>query len=113
MHTPYGDTTYIRGVIERGNKHLRWALNLGGCRNLLKDGIQKGGDIFGGLLVVLAHPALLSRAVDGLKVQLFFAGIEAKHQVEDHILHLFRAAVRLIDLVDDDDRLEPHLYSLL
>ena len=113
MHTSYGDTTDIRGVIERGNQHLGWSFDLRRCWDLLEDGIQERGDIFGGLLVVLAHPALLSRAVDGLKVQLFFAGIEAKHQVEDHILHLFRAAVRLIDLVDDDDRLEPHLYSLL
>ena len=80
---------------------------------MLKDGIQKGRNIFCGLLVVLAHPALLSRAIDGLKVQLFFTGIEAKHQVKDHILHLFGTAVGLIDLIDDDDGFEPHFDSFL
>ena len=65
------------------------------------------------MLVVLAHPALLSRAIDGLEVKLLFAGIEAKHQVEDHILYLFGAAVWLVDLVDDYDGLQSHFDGLL
>ena len=113
MYATYGDTADIGRVVQRGDKHLCWAFDLRGSGDLLEDGIQQGGDIFGRLLVVFAHPALLGRAIDGLEVKLLFAGVEAKHQVEDHILYLFGAAVGLVDLVDDYDGLQSHLDGLL
>ena len=113
VHTPHGDTPHVARVVERGDEHLCGALDLLGRGDLLDDGVEEDGDVLRGGLVVLAHPALLGRAIDGLEVQLLLARVEAKHQVEDHVLHLLGTAVGLVHLVDDDDGLEPHLDGLL
>ena len=58
------------------------------------------------------HPAFLGRAVKNWEVELLVRGIEAREQVEHLVHHLGRARVGAIDLVDDDDGLQPHLQRL-
>ena len=70
-------------------------------------------DIIGRRLPVLAHPALLGRAVDDGEVELILGGVELAHEVEDHLIDLLGAAVGLVNLVDDDDGLEAYLKGLL
>ena len=65
------------------------------------------------MLPVVRHPSLLGRTEEGREVELFFCGVEAEHQIEDHLLYLRRTTVGFIDLVDDHDRLQSDLNSFL
>ena len=65
------------------------------------------------MIIVLAHPAVLGRTVNYREVELVFCSIEVAHQVEHHLVHLFRATVRLIYLINNDDRLQSELQCLL
>ena len=58
------------------------------------------------------HPALLGRAVEDREIELLLGGVERGEQVEDLVEHLDRPRVGPVDLVDDDDRLEPDLERL-
>ena len=113
VHTAHGDAAHIAAVVQRRDEHLGITLEHLGLGDVLDDGIEHGGDVVGGLLPVLAHPAFLGRAEDGGEVQLVFARIEVAHQVKHHLLHLVGAAVGLVHLVDDNDGLEAELKGLL
>ncbi len=52
------------------------------------------------------RPAVAARGEQGRKIELRLVGVQQREQVEDLVMHRFRAGVRPIDLVDDDDRLE-------
>ena len=58
------------------------------------------------------HPAFLGRAVEDREIELLLAGVERGEQVEHLVHHPDRPRVRPVDLVDDDDRLEPDLERL-
>ena len=113
MYAAYGDTAHVVAVVEAGDEHLRVALE--GCwgGDIFDDGVEQRNDVVGGLVPVGRHPALLGRAVDGDELQLVLRGVEAEHEVEDHLLHLVGAAVGLVHLVDDHDGLEANLNCLL
>ena len=108
-----GDTAYIFGVVERGDEHLGLSGIILRAGDGLDDGVEQGQDIVGGLVDIGAHPALFCRAVEGGEVELLFGGVEAEHEVEYHLLHLFGAAVGLVDLIDHHDGLEADFYSFL
>src|SRR3546814_3871801 len=46
------------------------------------------------------------------EIELVVIGVEADEQIEHLVEHFLRARVRPIDLVDDDDRLEPERERL-
>ena len=108
-----GDAAHVRGIFQGGNEQLRRALDHRRSRDHVEDGVQQRGDVAGRLLPVERHPALLRRTVHGHEVQLLLGGVQVEHEVEDLLLHLVRAAVRLVHLVDDDDGLLAHLDGLL
>ena len=58
------------------------------------------------------HPALLGRAVEDREIELLLGRVERGEQVEDLVGDLGRAGVGAVDLVDGDDRLQPHLQRL-
>ena len=60
----------------------------------------------------MGHPALLARAVEDREVELLVGGVERGEEVEDLVDDLGGAGVRLVDLVDRDDRLEAELQRL-
>ena len=53
------------------------------------------------------HPALLGGAVEDRKIELRLARVERGEEVEDGVQHEVRLGVGAVDLVDDDDRLQP------
>ena len=53
------------------------------------------------------HPALLGGAVEHRKIQLRLARIERGEKIEDIVQHNVRLGIGAVDLVDDDDRLQP------
>ena len=58
------------------------------------------------------HPALLGGSVENGEIELLFAGVERGEQVEHRIGDFRRPGIGAIDLVDDDDGLQPHLERL-
>ena len=113
MHAAYGDTTRIVGVVQRSDQHLRRTLQLLGSRDMLQDAVQQRTDVVRRLLPVIAHPSVLGRSVDDGEVQLVFRSVQAEHQVEHHLIHLFGAAVGLVHLVHHHDGLQSYLEGLL
>ncbi len=58
------------------------------------------------------HPAIATRTVEDREVELFVGGVEVCEQVENFVDDFFVAAVRTVDLVDRDDRLQADLEGL-
>ena len=59
MNTSHGDAALIARVVERGDEHLRGALNLLRSRYHLDNLIKQIGDIVGRCLPVFTHPTVL------------------------------------------------------
>ncbi len=113
VHAADGDASHVAAVVEAGDEHLRVPLVDGGSRDVLHYGVEHGGDVVGGFLPVVRHPALFGGPVDHREVKLLFGGVEVEHQVEDHFGNLFGAAVGFVHLVDDNHGFEAHLYGFL
>ena len=113
MHAPYGNATRIIRVVERSNKHLQRPLISRRRRNCIDNCIEQISNILRRLLPVLAHPVVFSRTIDYGEVQLLLRSVEIAHQVEDHLVNLLGAAIRFVHLIDDNDRLQANLQSLL
>ena len=60
---------------------------------------------------LVGHPALLGRAVEDREIELFLGRIKGGKQIENFVGDLGGASVGPIDLIDDHDRLEPHLQG--
>ncbi|MNV16053.1 hypothetical protein D3C71_1068050 [compost metagenome] len=58
------------------------------------------------------HPAIATRTVEDREVELLVGGVEVCEQVENFVDDFFVAAVRTVDLVDCDDRLQTDLQRL-
>ena len=113
MHTTYCNTSHIVREIERSDKHLRITLNHLRFGDIFNDSIKQRKNVFGRLVPIGAHPTLLCRTVDCWEIELFLSRIKIKHEVKHHLLHLIRAAVRLVNLIDNHHRLQSHLNRLL
>ena len=113
MHAPDGNATRIIRVVERSNKHLQRPLISRRRRNCIDNCIEQISNILRRPLPVLAHPVVFRRTINYGEVQLLLRSIEIAHQVEDHLVNLFGAAVGFVHLIDDDDRLQADLQSLL
>ena len=113
VYAAHGDTSGIGRVVQRSHQHLRRAFQLLGSRDVLQNAVQQGADVVGLFLPVGAHPVVLCRTVDDGEVQLVFGGVQAEHQVEHHFVHLFGAAVGLIDLVHHHDGFQTYLQRFL
>ncbi len=55
---------------------------------------------------------MLGGAVEQREVELRFAGVQRREQIEHFVGDLLRAGVGTVHLVDDDDRLQPDLKRL-
>ena len=109
-----GDTTEVVAVIEVGNKHLEVVdIRLLRSGDMLDDGLVERLHR-GALLVdlVLGKP-LFGAGVDHGEVELRVVGTEFEEELENHVENLMRVGVVAVDLVDDNDRLEAVLQSLL
>ena len=113
VNATYGDTPYIRRVIERCDKHLGRAFQIGRLGDILYDGIEQGLDVIGRLAPVGTHPSLFGRTVYSGEIELLFRCVETKHKVEHHVLHLIGATVGLVNFVNDNHRLQTHFYRFL
>ena len=80
--------------------------------DVLEHEIEQRRHVVLGAVGRVRHPALLGRAVDDREVELLVGGVERGEEVEHLVDDLARPRVRLVDLVDADDRLQPDLQRL-
>ena len=113
VNTSYGNTTRIVAVVKAGDKHLRGTLQYLGGGDVLQDAVQQICDVICGLVPILAHPSVLGRAIDNGEVQLLLCSVQVAHQVKDHLVHLFRTTVGLVNLVDNHYGLQANLQGFL
>ena len=59
MHAPHGDTPRVVGIVQRGDEHLRRTFELRGGGNGLNYFVKKIVNVFGRLIKISAHPAVL------------------------------------------------------
>ena len=71
------------------------------------DQLEQRRQIAARLREVRHGPAVAPGGEQGREIELLLAGIEQGEQVENLVVHLGGARVGAIDLVDDDDRLQP------
>src|SRR3712207_9036834 len=62
---------------------------------------------------IFGHPTILCRAIYHGEIKLILGCTQVTHQVEHHFVHLLRATIGLIYLINDNDRLQSYLQSLL
>ena len=61
----------------------------------------------------MRHPALLRTSIYSTEIQLILSRSKREHKVKDLLLHLVRAAIELINLIDHHNRFLTHLDSFL
>ena len=113
VNTSHSDTTYIRIIVKRSDEHLWLAFHDFWARDMLDDSVEHSVDIISRFVPIEAHPPLLSRAKHGWEVELVFSSVEVAHQFENGFLHLIWAAVWLIHLIDNHDRLQTNFNRFL
>ncbi len=81
-------------------------------RHSLDDRLEQGVHALAAVLIqVTDEPALQSRAVQHGEIQLAVVGPQFDEQVEGLVEGPVRVGLGTVDLVDDDDRLEPQLQG--
>src|SRR5690554_4795618 len=102
-YPPDGDATHVRRVLQARDQHLQAAGADFGRGNVGDDGFHQGSDGFGGFAPIVAHPALLRRAVQHREVELVFRRAQVEHELENGLVHFLRRAVLFVHLVDYHD----------
>ena len=75
------------------------------------DGVEQGSQTVR-LFRRLRCPALFCRSIEDREVELFVSGAQGGEKIEDLFMHFVRAAIRLVDLVDHNNRLQAKRQSL-
>ena len=111
--TPGDDAAKIRiGLQDRAQHAERAVLDLG-RRDVADDEIeQRRHALVLGPFGAGRHPALLGRAIQNREIELLFGRVQRREQVEHLVSDFGRTGVGAIDLVDDDDGIQPHLERL-
>ena len=110
---PGDDTAEIWIGFEDGAEKAERSLLDARRRNVAKHQLeQRLHGLVLGAFRAWPHPAFFRRAVENREVELLVRRFERGEQVEHLVHHLFGSRIGTIDLVNDDDRLQPHLERL-
>ena len=82
-------------------------------RNVLEDSVEERRQVGAGCALRKRRPAVQARGVDHREVELLLGRAELVEQVEGGVDDVVLARARPVDLVDDDDRLQPERECLL
>ena len=108
------DTADIIVVVDGGDEHLQLAVFVSlGRRHIFQNLIKQGAQIGAGYIRIERGRTRSARAEDHRAVQLLVVCVQLHEQLENLVLHLFDAGVRLVDLIDDDDDAMVQLQSTL
>ncbi len=92
-------------VLQRRHQHGERRVRIGDRRmHVLEDQIEERDQILALVLEVGDSPAGAARGIKRRKIELVVIGVERGEQIENLVMHLDRARIAAIDLVDDDDR---------
>ena len=70
-------------------------------RDGLYNGVEQVGDVVGWRFPIWTHPLLLTRSVNGGKIELLFCSVEVEEEFKDLVMDQIRRTVRLIYFIDD------------
>ena len=112
VHTANRNPSHERGIIQGGNLHLQGPRVGNGRRNMGQNGIHQRRKVLAHGFPIVAHPTLFGGTVHGREIQLLFVGPQVEEQFKNSIVHLVRAAIFLVHLVDDDDGMQAQFQGL-
>jgi hypothetical protein len=109
---PGDDAAEIGIGFEQRAEHAEAALDHPGRLDVADDEIEQRPHVLFRPVGRIGHPTLLGRAVDDREVELLVGRVERGEQVEAFVGDLGDPRIRLVDLVDADDRLQADLQRL-
>ena len=112
-NTSDSNTTSIVRIIKRCYQHLRSTFQNLWRRNNLYDLVQQIINIICRFIKIRPHPAIFGRTIHNREIKLILCSVKITHQIKYHLIDLFRTAVWLIDLVNNNYRFQPKLQRLL
>src|SRR5690606_37862439 len=107
-HAPEREPAEVIGVVEVSDLEAerRFLVSLGG-RNVVVDYLEEGSEIVARFAALQPRAAFSSDGVDDREVELVVVCTQVDHEVEREGSDLVRPGVAPVDLIDDDDGLEP------
>ena len=112
---PTGENTAEEGVgFQRRRQHAEGLIRAVDLRrwNVIDDQVEQRRHVAAPVVEFLHGPAFLGGGVEHGELKLFFGGVECGEQVEGLVQHPVRAAVGLVDLVDQHDRADAQSQRL-
>ena len=107
-HAPNGNATNIVIRFERRHHHLQRPLCIAlRRRNLLHDGLHQRLEIIVRILHVKLGDTITRCRIDHGKIELVIIRIQLHKELQNLIVHIVHALIRAVDLVDDNNRLQP------
>ena len=113
VYTTDTDSSDVAVVVQRSDEHLRCTRVVNRSRDILDDSVHEVGQVRRRFSPVPRHPALFSRAVQRLEIQLVIGSVEVTHEVEHLFLYLVRPAVQFVHFIDHHDRFESEFQCFL
>ena len=108
-----GDAADEGICLERRDHHLQRAVRIAvRSRDFLDNRLHQRLEVRAVIVHAVLRNTVASRRVDDREVELIVIVIEFHEELEDLIVDIVHALVRLIDLVDDDNRLQLLLQGL-
>ena len=81
-------------------------------RYLLDDGFHQRLQVLAVIVHAVFRYAITRRSIDDREIELVIISIELHEQLQNLVIDIIHTLIRLINLVDDDDRLQLLLESL-
>ena len=107
-HAPNGNAANIVIRFERRHHHLQRPLRIAlRRRDLLHDGLHQRLQIVVRILHVKLGDTVTRCRIDHGKIELVIIRIQLHKELQNLIVHIVHALIRAVDLVDDNNRLQP------
>ena len=108
-----GDAADEGICLERRDHHLQRAVRIAvRSGDFLDNRLHQRLEVRAVIVHAVLRNTVASRRIDDREIELIVIGIEFHEELEDLIVDIVHALVRLIDLVDDDNRLQLLLQGL-
>ena len=113
FHAPGQNTAQEIVAFQDGGIHREglFQINLR-RRHMGQDQIEKRRQILARAFQFQIRPALPARSEQRVEIKLFIAGTQGSEKVEDLVMHLIRAGILAVHLIDDHNRLQPARQGL-
>ena len=107
------DTAEVIAIMEIRNQHLKERLERNGrWRHMLHDCLKEWRHVLAVFVQLAQGETVFGAGVNDREVELLVGGLELDKKIENHVEHLVWARIFPVDLIDDDDWLQPIFHGL-